>query len=277
METADAQSRRSATGMDETRRFLRQITPGIAFIVQVFVYWFLLDSSGAIKGAREVMKSGGLGGGVALLLASLGIGFLLSTIHHALYSRFPIDYRKMLEGGVDAKLLRFRSPEGHDLRWDRADVQPDLTKEGAWRVVTRLWHQRSQSVQLIRDCVDRNKSLFDFMHGNGAALWGAFLAPLVPAVGLSVVDGCLNCVSEAEAWCLVAIWVPMLLAHLSGYCTTRKHAQSFLEGALLDGLYSNNRAEPFVRCTICPQDRERHKHTGVPDRRDGPADRPAGV
>ena len=257
MEAAESQVGRISTGMDDARRFLRQITPGIAFILQAFLYWFLLDKSGASGGARAVMTSGALGGGVALLLASVGIGFLLSTIHHCCYSCRPIDYKSVLQGLVKAGALGFRGTDDSKFSWCADQVGQHLSKDGAWRVVARLWHQRSQSVELIRSCLDRNKSLFDFMHGNGAGFWAAFLAPIVPALGLCLAEGCLNCLRDAwppRLLCVVCTWLVLSSAQYWVYRITRNHAAAFLQGALLDGLYSNRGKEPVVWCTLSPSD-----------------------
>lgn len=241
--------------MDEARRFLRYVTPGIAFLVQVGLYWFLLDRPGAIAGAEELLNGGALGAGVTIFLASVGIGFLLSTIHHALYWHVPsqwlgpIDYREMLAAAAEGEppILRFRAANRDPFLWSPEDVRRNLSVEGAWRLVTRLWHQRGESIELIRSCLARNKSLFDIMHATGAARIGALTAPFLA--------GCLKRPSSGpvSGHMLSAVFVLALLlslSHFAAYVKTRQHAQSFLESALLEGLYANRQNEREVWCTI---------------------------
>ena len=255
MTDPDAQLRRTSTGMDDARRFLREITPGVALTVQVFVYWYLLDRQSAIGVVRELMKSAALGGGVAVFLACLGIGFILARAHHAVFWRwFPINHRNMLDelAGAKTPIVKFRAASGRLLKW--SEVRDSLSVDAAWRVVTRLWHQRSESAQLIRGCVDRNKSLFDFMHANGAGLWGAFVAPWLAFLGLWTAKCCLNFLTMKAVCISVVVWAILLLAHFAAYMTTRSHAQAFLEGALLDGLYSSRKKDGRVLCTLAPSD-----------------------
>jgi hypothetical protein len=71
--------------MDEARRFLRYVTPGLTFAVQALLLLFIVNPPWTLDRIGELKKDTGAGLAFALFLASGGIGYLLSVVHHTLH------------------------------------------------------------------------------------------------------------------------------------------------------------------------------------------------
>jgi hypothetical protein len=69
--------------MDEARRFLRYVTPGLTFAVQALLLLFIVNPPWTLDRIGELKKDAGAGLAFALFLASGGIGYLLSCSPHA--------------------------------------------------------------------------------------------------------------------------------------------------------------------------------------------------
>jgi hypothetical protein len=71
--------------MDEARRFLRYVTPGLTFAVQALLLLFIVNPQWTLDRIGELKKDAGAGLAFALFLASGGIGYLISVVHHTLH------------------------------------------------------------------------------------------------------------------------------------------------------------------------------------------------
>jgi len=69
--------------MEEARRFLRYVIPGLLFFIEISLYLFFSAHRQFISALKELGKD--LAFPVSLFLASGGIGFLLGVLYHSLY------------------------------------------------------------------------------------------------------------------------------------------------------------------------------------------------
>lgn len=259
---ADAQP--ASPIMDEARRFIRHVIPGLVFFVQMWLYYCILDRESALFAVSLQPGAGWLGAGVGLAFASVGVGFLLSTIHHALYWRLPlcsrwrgrfgaIDHAVLLGDAVKAGLLSLCTPGGE--RWRPGEnVETNLSVRGAWRLVARMWHERSYTVEPIRSSAAQDKSLFDLMHSLGACLWGSIVAALM---AFWLKWPCRGSVDTLHWIVFAVVALAMMVTHWGSYRVTREHAKGFFEGALLDSLFWSTQNQQVLCWPVLRQDETR--------------------
>ena len=75
--------------MDEARRFLRYVTPGLTFAVQALLLLFIVNPPWTLDRIGELKEDTGAGLAFALFLASGGLGYLFSVVHHRLHWSLP--------------------------------------------------------------------------------------------------------------------------------------------------------------------------------------------
>jgi len=212
--------------MNEARRFLRFVIPGITFFVELALLLLLADHTRVIEWASGHNPEG-IGHALALLVASGGIGAMLSTVHHLLYRL--LFYRLLRGSGVDHRdMLAHAERDGHlqlQLRETRETVGArTLSRGGAWRVTTALWIERRSN--LVKGAHHSAERLTDIMHGAGATTVGAGAASATVLVlyrgGLTVG--------------LLAMAFVIPLAHLINFVNTVVHANSVIDMVMTEAL-----------------------------------------
>src|SRR5438132_498765 len=128
--------------MTETQRFLRFVTPGLTFAIQTLLLLGILMPSFVWQQISALKSDSGIGVAVTLFLASGGLGFLFSVIHHELHSFdfcSAVDHRQLLRRLDAAQLLRIETLDsGH---FQAADLS-EISRSDAWDIVTVLWRER---------------------------------------------------------------------------------------------------------------------------------------
>lgn len=170
--------------MEDTRRFLRFVIPGITFIIETIFYLLLSNTDWVVT---QLSSLGRDYNGVAVLLTTLflsgGIGFLFNIIHIALYGTgwiawiyAPRDSREMIRVTNEAGFLRFQDEGGViEALGDRSEID-SFSRNGIWRIVTTLWHERIESSEIIKGANQGNYIRHDIMHGSGTAFVGSIAA-----------------------------------------------------------------------------------------------------
>lgn len=172
--------RESVLNMDEGKRFLRLVVPGLTFILEGILLLLiadrgLLESWFCVAGGIDA-----LGTIAGVFLTSGGVGGVLSVIHHWIASRsskYGMDFRPVLEAARSRKHLK--------LTWyvTGEETEAALTLNGAWRMANVIWHATSEAKDFDR-AQSRVDSLSDLAHGIGAAFIGTIAAPVCVAVTL---------------------------------------------------------------------------------------------
>lgn len=154
--------------MNEAQRFLRYITPGLVFLAEALFLLVIILPEWTIASLAAIKGDQALGLILGTLLASGGLGFIFSVIHHASHWAWgepPVDH-----SGLVARLRKRRvimlldaqtdTPIPHNVRVDRAD---------AWVIVTALWHERLGTSEHIKGAEPRARALADMIHTTGTA------------------------------------------------------------------------------------------------------------
>ena len=125
--------------MDEARRFLRLVTPGLVFAVEVVILLWLLRPDLVSLEFEKFKTDSGISFLFAGLLASGGLGFIFSAIHHNWHGRnwtrfwkpTKMDHSGVIKQLIDAEILKV------------CDVSKEqISRENAWIIMNAIWHQR---------------------------------------------------------------------------------------------------------------------------------------
>jgi hypothetical protein len=223
--------------MDEARRFLRYVTPGLVFLTETLILLWFIESDVIYKILKSFNKESGVGLVVATLLASGGVGFMFSVFHHWLHWRdhlAAVDHRPFIDSLRKRRIIRL---------WDRnsGDPVPDTVTPNrfeAWSIVTGLWHERlTRENSLIKGADPRSTSLVDLVHSVGTARVAAGAAWIFALLILSR-----TCVLSTECWAVARFIIGNILGAIfvllyqRAYTRTGEALERVVEQILDDAL-----------------------------------------
>ena len=231
--------------MDEARRFLRYVIPGIVFLVESFLLLWILFPDVAQLHLRQITSKAGVGFALGALLGSGGIGFVFGIAHHWLhwYSRFdqsPLLDR--LRAGMDFRsfIKSVRSTNALvvlDLENKLTPPDAVCTRFEAWAIVTAIWYERLESCPKIKGADTRASSLADLMHSMGTARVAAICSILLAVVVASRVGVLsLNGAPAFHGIAMIVVWVILVLLHHAAYQRTSLAVTRFVQAVLHDSL-----------------------------------------
>jgi hypothetical protein len=230
--------------MDEARRFLRYVIPGLSFVVQtILLLWGLVPdwTQGMVA---ELRTDKGIGIVIAALFGSGGLGFIFSTVHHAILWQCrkrwligPVDHRDLIDRLRSRNLLSLLDAQsGNVLPLNR---RPDRFE--AWAIFASLWHERiapsKWTSKKIKSAEPRADSLANLVHSLGAAR----IASLVAVILAFVITARISEYSS-ERWdqaCFVitiVVAASLLCLHQIAYWKIGLAAQRVVEQVLTDAL-----------------------------------------
>lgn len=220
--------------MTDIRSFLRYLMPGLTFFVELMLILVSASFSETVVAMRSGFSDADLGDVFGATLVLAGIGYLLGVLHHSLcWSSLGVwynvaDLRPVLKRLEAAGLLRL------ELQGDGANAisSGQLSPAGAWRVFTVLWHCRRETSQRIKGAAPRAESLFDLMHGAGAALIASTLASIIAIAISSYVY------NHPHLWVALITCLILLLIHWTSYRQTGAQARGVVELVLFDEMAS---------------------------------------
>lgn len=173
--------------MDDARRFLRYVTPGLVFLTESLGLLVIVIPDWAIPAMHESLgDSSSAALVIGTLVASGGIGYLFGVVHHALHwirSGAPLNHTACIRALIDQGELKVA-----DARTRQAIKASDIDRSAAWVILTALWYTRVESDQSIKGANDRASGLADLAHSTGTA-FVASVAALVLAVSTVVAVG----------------------------------------------------------------------------------------
>jgi hypothetical protein len=185
--------------MKDLTQLFRFLIPGGFFIIYYFLFspLFGFEYSDFIESIKNISA-------IYIFLIP-ALGYFFSTIHHLSYNSFPC-YRVKLKGVEDGNYQK---------DWAKYNVR---------------WRKQSYK-DIYAEFNNRNNSLTDLMHGNGANLFSLILAVLVLAIRALISDhvlvcDCKNIISYS------AILIVLLVVHISSYIVSKKHSKEYVEKAI---------------------------------------------
>ena len=161
--------------MDDAQRFLRYVVPGLTLMVEFLGYLLI---SGNISFSQLIKWVNTVGIAVSAFLASGGLGFLLGAIY------YPVVWLEWLptanlgpivEEAESSGWLKLYSPAGREVK------ATNLTKRGAWRVVTSYMNMKTETSKQIKGAVGGINRLSNILNALGTTCL-ASLAALISFV-----------------------------------------------------------------------------------------------
>ena len=149
--------------MNEAQRFLRYILPGLIFIVE-FLGYLLISGNLTFGELRAWVKTTDNTTGIVIgaFLGSGAIGFLLSVLHYRIFWIFDktgVNHCSIFEIAESRKWLKLVHAD------ERREVRAaELTKRGAYRVVTTYLIRRSEACKKIKGVIPRTERLADLVN-----------------------------------------------------------------------------------------------------------------
>lgn len=220
--------------MEEAKKFFRYITPGIVFLLVIIILLFISQPFIMLK---IFIKALGDSNNPTLLfvalIASGGIGFIFSLIHHFLFWRIYswlewtsliYDHRNILKNLEGQKYLEFVNQKNEPVKAKK------ISLENAWKVVCSIWYANIETSTPIKGSEKRTSSLSDIMHGTGTSFVGSCFAVIV--------WGCIQLMCFEITPCLWAgpIAILLIVVHLKNYQTTVSLCKGVIENILANEL-----------------------------------------
>jgi hypothetical protein len=220
--------------MDEARRFLRYVTPGLTFAVQSAVLVLIINPKWALERVESLKEDVGAGFVIIAFLASGGLGYLFSVFHHTLHRfRIPylsaIDHTGIVKQLSKAKLLALKEVGNENPVEDKRIEEIDRTS--AWVIVTAVWKENLRNDSVIKSADASVTGLTDIMHSAGAARWGAILSLLVGFWAMICLDS-----SRGSTTAAVVIGSGLIILHHLNYLRIGKLAERIIHQVLSDAL-----------------------------------------
>ena len=227
------QKNKGLSKMDETRRFLRYITPGLTFLIEIIFLLFIAQPLIMIGKTKALGNIADLSIPFTVLIASGGIGYIFSLIHHFLFWQLYAwrEWTSLIYDHRD--MLKALEEKGHLKFIDQREIEKkaqDITLENAWRVVCSVWHERKEDSMRIKGADDRTTSLSDIMHGAGTSFVGSVFAVIA---WLSIQ---LMLFEARPLWWVIPISLFIVFVHWKNYKTTVRQCQGVIEIIFADEL-----------------------------------------
>ncbi len=160
--------------MDEAKRFIRYVIPGIVFIIEV-IFYLIISARYAIIHIISSSELADSNKSIAIVLAALltsgGLGYIFSNIYYFLvhtFTYFDVDHRRLLRDAEEHKWIKLSDKECEKLKVNKA-----------WIIVVALWKGSPESSEEIKSADNRMDSLADILHGLGTSAVASLLALIV--------------------------------------------------------------------------------------------------
>jgi hypothetical protein len=159
--------------MNEARRFLRYIFPGMIFFILLSLYLFISARGQLLKAVKGFMQGAGGGGGVlqagVFILFVAGVGYFFATIYHSISKinrlRLPNPSGLLKDAQKKEWVVVINRSKKDDIPFD---IDKKYTSTKAWSILGAYYHARIH-VEKFRDAHVRIESLNDTLHGLGAS------------------------------------------------------------------------------------------------------------
>jgi hypothetical protein len=162
--------------MDEAKRFLRFVTPGLVFLTITLILLYIICPDVANDILKNFKNDSGVGIVIATLLGSGGVGFIFSVIHHIFHWNFfngAYDHTKIIIALRKRKIIQLRSRDTGEL----IDENKNINSFQAWTIFNAMWQERlGTSESYFKSADTKASSLGDLVHSTGTARVAAVFA-----------------------------------------------------------------------------------------------------
>lgn len=224
--------------MDEARRFLRYLLPGLLYGIVTLGLLAIALPSVALDIVTGLKGKENFGFLLTMFFASGAVGFLFSAIHHCCHwyvdsrsidhTEFSQHFKSELPGEANAVPVT----EGTTSWWAKRERKRQEREEAFMKLVV-LWYTRLQPNTVLSGADKKTASLGDLAHAHGTARIASTSAILTVQIvcikfGHLSFD-LLSIVSYIAFWALGLFTVFLFW---NSYCRTSRIAQRVIEGTL---------------------------------------------
>lgn len=232
--------------MDDARRALRFVLPGLTCVFQLFALEHLLSSNGHSLW-RQLWTDGAnpLANVIAIVAGSGAVGFFLAAVYHSL--RAGLNHTDMLVEAVSSGILRLYYQDPANAR-DELSLSPEetsrLSRAQTWAIFTAIWHARLQVSPFLKEANARTDSLTNLVHSVGTLYVGTWLS----AVFLVLTRISVSISASSGQVAFFALLAFLLLFQSVSLFKVRSQAQSTIDMILLNDLRGHCGKRPLA-CT----------------------------
>lgn len=228
--------------MDEVRRFLRYILPGMASLGQLLLAIHISDSSAISSFVTGLGAKADIINVVAAAFISSGaIGFVLASIYHAVYWKFPFlcrDHKFLVDELISDNKLELTDIHG------KAIKEPKLSERDAWTIVTYYSYAKIHTPHRSRPKAGLSKMtdrLTDFTHAHGTTFIGTLVGSVVWFFAFSDLPCCTLIL-------LLAYWGLLLVIYGYGHYLADRALGLMANAAIFSHITAsvNRRGSPVV-------------------------------
>lgn len=217
--------------MDEARRFLRYVMPGIVYGVET-VLLLLITCPTWIQSITSNLGKDNLGTVLGSMLVFGGLGFIFSTIHHACHCSCNMtcdENDRILDHRLIATQLKAKGIAKH------LDDEEVADPEIAMAISYQHWHNQ-MDIGHIGDSTNKKvSSLGDQSHGLGT-VYIASLASYLTTIMICATELRFESVPSWRLMLMVVLWFWITHLFMLGYQRLGKIAHKTYEMALKDAL-----------------------------------------
>ncbi len=231
--------------MDEARRFLRYVLPGLAFFTQLGIALLIIDSSQLIELFESITRVSGLLPVLGGFLVSGALGYIFSTFYFSI--RWGLAKYTNLSWGIldHASLInKLKNTDKLKLK-DVTDgiycENKNITQSDAWNIITFYWFWNKEGFN--ENLNKKTVTFADTVHGLGAATIGTFFAFVVWGYLHYFEFGKYVSGFSCIEFGYFIIWGGLFLIQLFNYNNTLKQFQSLVNTAIANRVYKEGNGE----------------------------------
>jgi len=237
--------------MDEARRFLRYVMPGLSFIVQMVLFLWLLIPTWTQDNVLHPIVNSGIGLATILLFGSGGIGFIFGVIHHHVHAHFgSVDQAGTVNRLRGRNIIRLIDTESGN----EFNNGYRITRLNAWIIVTAIWHERIKTNKKIKSANTRTDSLADMTHSTGTARVASVCAWLLTlGIAMNTFQISFKGVDILHFVIMNMIAFMLMTVFHCAYKRTGASVERVVEGVLFDALVDERRiSKDAVEIYVAP-------------------------
>lgn len=221
-ETREGNSQLKGENMNDARRFMRFVLPGLASVIMLLIALFISDGS-KMSFFFDSKSSNYVGVIFGLFLASGALGYIFSNIYWAI---FWIGPKKFFVNDNSFFLEKYKD------KLKIVDKPNELTKHEVWIIVTQFWYaqiKKSDEIKGINPFIDR---IIDIGHGLGSTLVGSFIS-LITWISLHffVIANPSKC--SCGNFMIIFVWLILIISISFDYNRIRKAHQSLVNSTII--------------------------------------------
>lgn len=219
--------------MEEARRFLRYILPGLVFIIVVLATLFVADYE---KSLWIIGKTDSIGNALGMFVISGGLGYIISNIYFYLYwivKGHAVNHVDVIKS-LNQKILI------NDINGN--DFTQQLNKQNCWVIMNVFWHSRIKKSVELDGINAKNDQITDITHGIGTSVVATLLA-MVFCIFLFVTNRVgISC--EDYIWIFI-LWFILIVPSFSQYLRVHNQSQALVNSSFANEVISEGKDSPI--------------------------------